>query len=276
MKKKILVLLFVIFYFSIVQSQSTDILKVEYDEYVVYIPSIVNKYKGVVYASDDFSFYKTIYEKKEDKDNAEKIEAIIEDAFVIQVTDGHKYFSEVVTNRKTKELVEHLYEHRALKDYYSVYEKQPEMQWELLEGEMKINDYNCKKAQTTFRGRSYEVWYTPEIPISIGPWKFNGLPGLILYVKDISDEYYTWIATSVVYPYKGSELDLSETIFEKSDFTKISYQDFDVKFFDVKREDSKVKRAKVGERGFKVGFSYSTFQHKEPINEWRTQTEFEF
>ena len=38
----------------------------------------------------------------------------------------------------------------------------------------------CKKATTNFRGRYWEVWYTEEIPISQGPWKLCGLPGMIL------------------------------------------------------------------------------------------------
>ena len=38
----------------------------------------------------------------------------------------------------------------------------------------------CKKATTNFRGRYWEVWYAEELPISQGPWKLCGLPGMIL------------------------------------------------------------------------------------------------
>lgn len=53
--------------------------------------------------------------------------------------------------------------------------------WELLKGDSIVSHYPCKKARTTFRGRTWTVWYTLDLPYSDGPWKFCGLPGLILY-----------------------------------------------------------------------------------------------
>lgn len=61
--------------------------------------------------------------------------------------------------------------------------------WKLQEVTNTICGYKCKKATTTFRGRNYTVWYTPSIPNSEGPWKFNGLPGLILKVADDKNDY---------------------------------------------------------------------------------------
>lgn len=61
--------------------------------------------------------------------------------------------------------------------------------WQLEEGNLTVCGYACKKATTTFRGRNYTAWYTLEIPLSNGPWKFTGLPGLILKVKDDKNHY---------------------------------------------------------------------------------------
>lgn len=47
-----------------------------------------------------------------------------------------------------------------------------------------IFDYPCRKAKVTYAGRNYSAWFTPDIPVSDGPWKFHGLPGLILLVED--------------------------------------------------------------------------------------------
>ena len=60
----------------------------------------------------------------------------------------------------------------------------PAIDWELADGERTILGYACRRALCTFRGRNYEAWYTPEIAVSGGPWKFGGLPGLILAVRD--------------------------------------------------------------------------------------------
>lgn len=61
--------------------------------------------------------------------------------------------------------------------------------WIIDKDTQTICGYLCKKAATTFRGRNYTAWYTEQIPISDGPWKFWGLPGLILKVVDEKNEY---------------------------------------------------------------------------------------
>lgn len=57
--------------------------------------------------------------------------------------------------------------------------------WSILDEFKKIGNYNVQKAITKFRGRNYEAWFTNEIPVFYGPWKFNNLGGLILEVYDI-------------------------------------------------------------------------------------------
>jgi len=48
---------------------------------------------------------------------------------------------------------------------------------------------NCISAKTNFRGRTYTAFFTTEIEgINAGPWKFDGVPGVILSVK--SDDGY--------------------------------------------------------------------------------------
>lgn len=74
-------------------------------------------------------------------------------------------------------------------DYMQYEETLPEFGWELTDRSKTIGEYTCQKAICTYRGRKYEAWFAPEIPINNGPWKFHGLPGLILEVADTRNHY---------------------------------------------------------------------------------------
>lgn len=65
-----------------------------------------------------------------------------------------------------------------------------EMKWKLSNEKKTILTYDCYKAETKFRGRKYIAWYTKKISISDGPYKFSGLPGLILEVYDDNDNFH--------------------------------------------------------------------------------------
>ncbi|WP_456375951.1 GLPGLI family protein [Lutibacter sp.] len=59
----------------------------------------------------------------------------------------------------------------------------PMQVWSLKDETKKIKSFTCKKAITTFRGRTYTAWYTEEVTMIGGPWKFDGLSGLILTIS---------------------------------------------------------------------------------------------
>lgn len=67
---------------------------------------------------------------------------------------------------------------------YKYEEEIPNQKWEITTDTLTILSYLCQKAITTFRGRTFEAWFTADIPINNGPYKFGGLPGLILKVSD--------------------------------------------------------------------------------------------
>ncbi|WP_019037653.1 GLPGLI family protein [Psychroflexus tropicus] len=83
-------------------------------------------------------------------------------------------------NLKSKEVIS---EYDVLGAHFFVKDSLHNMTWTLVDNETKkILGYDCKKAKTIFHGREYEVFYSDEIAISNGPWKFGGLPGMILKV----------------------------------------------------------------------------------------------
>lgn len=58
------------------------------------------------------------------------------------------------------------------------------LEWNLCDAQDTVLSYPCKRAEVLYSGRNYSAWYTTDIPIPVGPWKFYGLPGLILKIED--------------------------------------------------------------------------------------------
>lgn len=79
----------------------------------------------------------------------------------------------------------------------------PNFDWDITGVETKkIGDFLCKKATTNFRGSQIVAWYSEELNIPFGPWKFKGLPGLILELYNVNDtSIHHWTATKIIYPY---------------------------------------------------------------------------
>ncbi|MCT2560332.1 GLPGLI family protein [Chryseobacterium sp. pc1-10] len=56
--------------------------------------------------------------------------------------------------------------------------------WKIENDFKKINNMNCQKAVADYKGRKWEAWFSKDFPVSDGPYKFTGLPGLVVSVKD--------------------------------------------------------------------------------------------
>ncbi len=73
-------------------------------------------------------------------------------------------------------------------NYYLVEENWPFINWKITTDTTSFGSLHCQKATTTFKGRTYEAWFCPALPFKSGPWKLNGLPGLILEASDSKKE----------------------------------------------------------------------------------------
>lgn len=67
---------------------------------------------------------------------------------------------------------------------YEVTEDTEMPAWTMVEGHDSVCGYLCQKANGKFRGKTWNVLYTEDIPTAAGPWKLQGLPGLIAYAAD--------------------------------------------------------------------------------------------
>ena len=72
----------------------------------------------------------------------------------------------------------------------------PKIDWLISSSEDRILGYPCKQAIGFFRGRTYRVWFTTEIPLPEGPWKIGNLPGLVLKVV-VDDGLFTFEAVKI-------------------------------------------------------------------------------
>ncbi len=61
--------------------------------------------------------------------------------------------------------------------------------WKLVNESKTIKGYACKKAMVSYGGREWIAWYASELPFNVGPYKFRGLPGLIIKVTDSTGDF---------------------------------------------------------------------------------------
>ena len=112
-------------------------------------------------------------------------------------------------------------------EIYYIDDKVPKIEWNIqYTDRKKTGSLTCKKATTHFRGRSYIAWYTEDIPLNYGPYKFHGLPGLITRIEDDTSRY-VWTLTSYkkknekpVFTYKKNR---QPVLSEKEFYSDIQY-----------------------------------------------------
>lgn len=89
------------------------------------------------------------------------------------------------------------YNRERLPQYEGYYdEPYTDQKWTLTQDTATISGYSCQKATCHYHGRDFEAWFSAEVPVRYGPWKFGGLPGLIIKVYD-TDHLYTFECTNV-------------------------------------------------------------------------------
>ena len=81
-----------------------------------------------------------------------------------------------------------IFKDRIGRDLYSYEEDRP-LNWKMSSETTKIGEYKVQKATTDFAGRQWTAWFTTDLPYQDGPYKFGGLPGLIVKVEDDKGDY---------------------------------------------------------------------------------------
>lgn len=117
--------------------------------------------------------------------------------------------------------------------------------WEVKQDKKVINDFEVQKAVTDYEGRKFIAWFTEEISISQGPYKFEGLPGLIIQLRD-TENHYSYQLISF------KDIDTKKEI-EKFNREKKYIESSKQKFFEAKKQyyANYFKRLKA--RGISLG-----------------------
>lgn len=126
--------------------------------------------------------------------------------------------------------------------------------WKVTPEHKKVFKYTCTKATLNFRGRNYIAWFTEQVPLPLGPWKFGGLPGLIVKITDTENKFdyeLTGINLKAIFDNKIIAVP-SEYAKDKS----ISHQQF-IKTFAQKNADYS-KMAKIVHSGVDGSYGSAT------------------
>lgn len=125
--------------------------------------------------------------------------------------DAVVYHSRLYVLKDNAKSVSTTYDQAGMGEYGYYDEPFSEIDWVIDEDSTKtILDYQCIMATTDYHGRRWTVWFTPEIPVQDGPWKFCGLPGLVLDASEPSGQHYFSVtgieaSTQPIYPLFSTE-----------------------------------------------------------------------
>ena len=86
-----------------------------------------------------------------------------------------------------------------LNDFFSV-KSTDKMNWKLLNDTKIDGQYTLQKATTTFGGRNWIAWFSKDVNLSEGPYKFRGLPGLIFEIEDDQKNFIFKLSKSMKLP----------------------------------------------------------------------------
>jgi len=133
---------------------------------------------------------------------------------------------------------------KIVKDNYRYIQDIDDLNWEILPETKEVAGFVAQKAKASFSGRDYTAWFTTEIPISEGPYKFRGLPGLILEISDNND-YYTFKLNG--FKELNDEISIE---FDPEDYLEVSRE----RFLQIKQEYAENPFIKMENSGITMGF----------------------
>lgn len=264
MKRVFILISFIIFLFEgFTQSDSTIIYQVQYERTLTLedIPNpIVKFYELTKFIDMDKSVFKKI--------NLKTNEILSEDGD----DDAILYFSPASNNSGTifKDYSKNIYycKHEVAYKYFVVEDNLEIFDWEILEDTKDILGFKCQLAKTEFRGRNYEAWFAIALPRG-GPWKYDGLPGMILELKS-KDNFIAFQAVSLKNGIIESEVIdnpfSTEEVLSWTEFTEL-YKKKAIELFSF-RPDQKANGIKSSRGGIEMYIDKDDVEYSEALKEF--------
>lgn len=263
MKCKFIILILFFTNLNILAQNKSNKIYLEYRVMRNRIPSteyLISNGKNSLYTTKFINFDNKKNNFKKDEENTIKIEQnkikINKLKYFTTQNSNILYFSSIFPNGKKIIAVDSL----------------PEYTWKINKKETKqINNLTCYKATTIFRGSNITAYYTSEIPIDAGPFKFKGLPGLILeiYNTDTKGSKYSWKLKNFIYPF-NEKVNL---VFNEENYKEnlVTYRSI-VEQFDKKMDNFNKKSLSNMPRGSRLILEKSERSGIEKIYEWEEET----
>ena len=116
--------------------------------------------------------------------------------------------------------------------------------WNLSQEKKNVKNLSLQKAITTWGGRNWTAWFAEEIPFQEGPYKFHGLPGLIVEIYDDKKNYhFELVRSEKIKEEENQFIEMSEKMgipitWEKYKTAKIKYYESPVNFIKNSAENS--------------------------------------
>ncbi|TXF75994.1 GLPGLI family protein [Chryseobacterium sp.] len=118
------------------------------------------------------------------------------------------------------------------------YNDEVKFKWNIQNEKEKVGTYNTQKATTEFGGRKWTAWFSADLPFQDGPYKFYGLPGLIVKIEDDAKNY-SWELRGNKKIENFKEVSYAESISPGGDGGKpveVSREKFNKTFGDFKKD----------------------------------------
>ena len=114
---------------------------------------------------------------------------------------------------------------------------EPKISWKIEKETKKRSSLQLQKATAKFGGRNWIAWFCKDIPFQEGPYKFYGLPGLIVEIYDDNENYHcslnkseNFTETQFISFYKNAKARGVEIPYSKYQSMLLSYYHDPIKF----------------------------------------------